>query len=94
MQAMYLDHRIAPPLVEIRRGQYLWEAFRAIGIGKVGAMGMGPLEWVDIYSFSQATRRVSEPWELETLYDMSQAYFEELERGKNPFAKSPLDKAG
>lgn len=91
---MYLDHGIDPPLVKITEGHYLWEAFRAIGIGKSGAMGMGPLEWIDIYAFSQATRQVSESWELELLYEMSQAYFRELERGKNPFAKSPLDKAG
>ena len=91
---MYLDRKVEPPLVEILAGHYLWSAFRAIGIGKASAMGMGPLEWVDIHAYSQATQRVTEPWELELLYEMSQAYFRELENGKNPFAKSPLDKAG
>lgn len=91
---LYLNAGAKPPLVEITAGSYLWEAFRASGIGRSGPMGMVPLEWGDIYAFSQATRQVTEPWELELLYEMSQAYFRELENGKNPFAKSPLDKAG
>lgn len=91
---LYIDAGLDPPLVEITVGQYLWEAFRQIGIGKSGAMGMGPLEWIDIYAYSQATGRVTEAWELETLYSMSQAYFRELENGKSPFARSPVDRAG
>lgn len=88
---LYKEAGAKPPLVEIKAGTYLWDAFRSIGIGKTGGFGASPLEWIDIWAYSQATRRVSEPWELETLYEMSAAYFRELERGKNPFAKSPLD---
>ena len=89
--ADYLDNDLDPPLVEIIAGQHIWQAFVALGIYKHGGMGPLPLEWIDIWAYSQATGRVTEPWELETLHEMSGAYLANLERGKDPFARSPVD---
>ncbi|MFY0682619.1 MAG: hypothetical protein JXR13_18750 [Thalassovita sp.] len=90
----YLDNDAKPPLVEDLSGAYLLEALFLAGPTKAGPMGDLPLEWMDLYAFAQCTEDVTEAWELKALHKMSDAYHSAQERGKNPFAKSPVEMTG
>jgi hypothetical protein len=79
------------PLVELDAGEYLLEALMKLGFCSQAPMGGAlPCGYGEVYDFARATSRVDEGWEIETLVDMSSAYCRGLQRGKNPFAKSPM----
>lgn len=59
--------------------------------GPVG--GLIPRGWPDVLAFAQATRAVSDPWEMTALVHMSAAYVEERAHGTDLFRKSPMERA-
>lgn len=88
----YLDRGRPPPLVDLPAGQYLLDALLQAGPSKIAAMGgEGPLAWLDLWAYAQATQAVSEPWEFEALSRMSRAYVEGRQTGANPFGIAPVD---
>lgn len=79
------------PLPDVGPGQYLVEAFKTMRFAKTGPMGgLLPQEWGDVLAFAQATEAVSEPWEIATLHEMSQAYVNEY--GKELATIAPVDR--
>jgi len=86
----YIDVGRKPPLVTLAAGQYLLDALMEAGPAKHDPMGgERPLEWIDLWAYSQTTRAVTEPWEFEALIRMSRAYVEGKVKGANPLAKAP-----
>lgn len=78
------------PEVPVTAGAYLFDALISAGLCTWGAMGDPmPLSWAEIWAFGQATRAVSEPWEFETLAEMSRAYVAGLHLGRDEFADPP-----
>lgn len=76
--------------VSIEAGEYLLDALISAGPCTWGPMGDAmPLSWLDLWAFGQATRAVSEPWEFETLHEMSRAFVSGLALGKSQFADPP-----
>jgi hypothetical protein len=49
-------------------------------------------DWPEIVPFAQATGRIAGGWEAETLFEMCQAYFTEVQGGSDPFRISPMDR--
>lgn len=54
--------------------------------------GHRPADWPEITAFAQGTRTVTEPWELEALHRMAQAYTGALDEGANPLCIPPLER--
>ena len=53
---------------------YLLEAMQNLGWCQSGGMDAAPLSWAEIKAYADCTRDLSEPWEFQTLRDMSMAY--------------------
>jgi hypothetical protein len=78
-------------MVQLDAGEYLLDALMKLGFCAIAPMiGPAPHSYGNVFDFARATQRIDEPWEIEALVDMSSAYCRGLNRGKNPFAKSPL----
>lgn len=76
---------------EIEAGQYLLDALMHAGPSIIDPMGNErPLSWVEIAAYQMATRRITEPWEAETLADLSRAYLEGKAQGTDPLGMSPV----
>lgn len=54
--------------------------------------GEAPIEWPDIAAYMLATKAITERWEAVTLRDMSNAYAQGKNDGKDPMADPPEDK--
>ena len=78
-------------LPDIDAGRYLIDAMMCMGPTRSNGMGEVPTDWDIILPFAQATERVSEPWEMETLADMCVGYCRAKEDGANPLAIAPVE---
>jgi hypothetical protein len=88
----YIDAGRQPPLVTLKAGQYLLDALMEAGPSKQDAMGgEGPLGWIDVWAYGQATQAIAEPWEFEALSRMSRAYVEGKIKGTHPLGIAPMD---
>lgn len=88
----YQKAKKQPPIIELRAGQYLLDAMFKLRPTRPQPMGgVRPVDWPEVTAFSAGSQRVSEPWELELLIDMAEAYVEGLEAGKNPLSKPPSE---
>lgn len=75
-------------------GGYLFEAMQRLGPARSTEMGgLRPVDWPEIAAFAQGTARVSEPWEIELLYDMSQEYISGYRTGCKLFGIEPMEQA-
>lgn len=72
-------------------GLYLLTALFDAGPTKAGAASEVALEWADIWAFMCATEAISEPWEAQALRNLSNAYLDAKEAGKNPLCIPPID---
>ena len=70
-------------------GRYLAEAFRDLGRFTSTGFGPVPLTWTEINAFACQTGVISEPWEARCVRDMSVAFLDGIEVGKNPLGKAP-----
>lgn len=70
---------------------YMITAFRGAGMVSANGMGIVPLPWSEIVAYGQATRRITEAWEAETLRAMSCAYLNGQTIGKNPLGIPPWE---
>lgn len=83
---------IEPRFVELEAGDYLLDALVRMGLCLNDPMtGQTALPYADILAFSNATGRISEPWEMEALHDMSRAYLEGLAYGARNVRTEPID---
>lgn len=53
--------------------------------------GLVATDWTSIFSYAQATGRVSGGWELETLAKMCTGYTGAFHDGKHPIAMPPVE---
>lgn len=83
-----------PNLPDLDHGGWLLDAFFEAGAYVESGMGRLPLDWPNLLAFSQATGAISEPWEYRALMQMSRAYLEEIEVGKNPLSIEPMARDG
>ncbi len=66
-----------------------------IGLGCAAPMPMGgwiPLPYSELEAFGRTTRRISDPWEYETLREMSVAYVSGLVEGRDLFSIMPVER--
>lgn len=76
-------------------GGYLIDALLRLGPVRPTEMGgQRPADWPEIVAFAQGTRRVSEPWEIELLYDLAQDYLAGFRTGSKLFGVAPVDIEG
>lgn len=66
--------------------------FRAGPLGQPTMAGRTSLSWSEIVAFASGTHRISEPSEIEDLFDMSRAYLEGLAQGEEPLGSPPYEK--
>lgn len=73
-------------------GQYLMTALFNAGLSEQNAMGdeIG-LTWQSVYAFAQGTEAITEPWEVQSLHDMSDGYVKAKREGEDIFAIPPVD---
>lgn len=75
-------------------GAYMFEAMQRLGPTRSTDMGgVRPVDWPEIIAFSQGTERISEPWEIEQIYDMAQAYLAGYRTGCKLFGIEPMEQA-
>jgi hypothetical protein len=79
-------------LPDLEAGQYLVDAMFKLRPTRSSAAGMVPTDWPEIAAFAAVTQRIDEPWECEALFDMCQAYYEELHTGEKPLAIPPVER--
>lgn len=75
--------------VEIQGPDYLLQALFTAGPISPSAMGTGPLTWVELQAWNDATGAQCTPWELETIRYLSQVYAAESNRARDPTAAPP-----
>lgn len=75
---------------EIEAGQYLLDIWRDLGRFGNNGMGLIPISFQDIQSYSQMMADDLEPWEVRTILDCSQAFLWGLRLGENPLAFTPM----
>lgn len=74
-------------------GEYMLDAlFRAGPLGQPTINGRAALSWSEIVAFAAGTHRISEPSEIEDLFDMSRAYLDGLTQGEDPLGAPPYEK--
>jgi hypothetical protein len=88
-----LEVGIAPQLPDVGMGAYLVQAFSRLRYAVPSPMGgMVAQSWTEIEAFARATEAISEPWELEALFEMSWIYTEERQAGSNLMRIPPMDR--
>ena len=53
--------------------------------------GLLPHKWSDVVSYAKEVACLTEPWEINTLMDMSEGYVNEFMNGRDPLRTSPMD---
>lgn len=87
-----LEARQTPQVVTIEVGGYLLDAMlrlpptRPLGQGQYRAA-----DWTEITGFAQATQRIKEPWEIEALFQMAQAFVAGMHTGEDLFGIEPVE---
>lgn len=79
-------------LPDLSAAQYLLETLFEVGPVQSDGLGVGPLSWLEMKSFADATGGISDPWEFRALRRMSEAYIEGFRQGKNPLCIPPADR--
>lgn len=76
----------------LSRGGYLIGALLRLGPVRMTDMGgMRAVDWPEITAFAQGTGRISEPWELELLFDLAQDYLAGRRTGDKLFGIEPME---
>lgn len=84
---------VVPQMPELPFGGYLLEAFLNMKIATSFQGETQPRSWAEVLAYAQATGAVTQPWELQALFDMSWDYVHELNKATSPFVKSPMERA-
>jgi hypothetical protein len=86
---------MVPPVPAVGSAQYLLEAFYQLRFATADSMsgGLVPQSWSEVRHFAEATRLVSEPWELVVLFDMSWGYVNEFQKSSDAFRISPMERS-
>ncbi|MGR1582442.1 hypothetical protein ACSSNL_13370 [Thalassobius sp. S69A] len=83
-----------PDLPDLLLAEHLCEAMFKLGPTRSLGFGAEPTGWSEIAPFAQATGRVRNSWEAETLFEMCRSFHEENQAGKSPFRISPMEREG
>jgi hypothetical protein len=78
-----------PEFSPLLGADYMLDALRSIGFVHNTGFGEGPFPWSELDAFARCSNRISEPWEYETLRDMSAHYIAGTRLGAKVFAKPP-----
>lgn len=80
---------------EVGPGLYLVEAFHLLRFATPGPMGEGlqAQSWQEVLAFAEATGRITEPWEVGALFNMSWAYVTEHAKASDALRISPMERA-
>lgn len=80
---------------EVGPGFYLIEAFHVLRFATPGPMGEGlqAQSWQEVLAFAEATGRITEPWEVEALFNMSWAYVTEHTKAADSLRVSPMERS-
>lgn len=76
---------------DFESGEYLWRAFNDIGLASSSSGGLMPILWSEVRGFAEATGAIDEPWEMQAIRQMSEAYVAERHQ-RNPLRISPMDR--
>jgi hypothetical protein len=71
---------------------YLASDLLVLKLATSGESGLQAQTWREILAFSEATKKASEPWERQALFDMSWNYVQEFTKSASPFMKSPMER--
>jgi hypothetical protein len=85
----YTDSNIEPPLPDVEGAFYLVKALLALGLSESNGMGSVPVSWGNIKAWADATQTDLSPFELETLFQMSKNYANELNIATDPKRPAP-----
>lgn len=77
------------PLPDVGDGLYLVNTLDEIGAALQSGMGLSPITWQEIKSWSDCTGMKLSPWELITLKEMSHAYAVELSQKQDRKRQAP-----
>jgi hypothetical protein len=78
-------------LPDLVAGEYLVAAMFKMRPLRFNGLGEVQADWDVIDAFARATGRISEPWEIEALFEMCEAYHQGLQAGTDPLAMSPVE---
>jgi len=81
-----------PDLPDLIFADHLCEAMFKLSPTRSNGFSAEPTGWAEIAPFAQATGRVKNSWEAETLFEMCRSYHEENQAGKSPFRISPMER--
>lgn len=73
-------------------GEYLLDALFKVGPTEFSRGEEGPISWVELAAYGQATQALSEPWEYEAVMSMSRAYFRAKQEGRDIHCIAPVDR--
>jgi hypothetical protein len=89
----YADAGLPIPYLEIDVGGYLLEMLYEAGPVKALPMGgVDAITWSDLYPYIQLATDGVEVWEARQIIDMSKAFAQGLNEGKNIFSIAPIDR--
>jgi hypothetical protein len=71
--------------------EYFINVFLDAGPSNQTPMGEVPLDWPSILAFAITTYRIAEPWEFQTIIDMSRGYVSAKQQGAKDLAVAPVD---
>lgn len=81
--------------MDVDAGDYLIDMLMEAGPAKSSQLGgVEPLDWRDLESYVNLTKKDLEDWESITLIRMSQAYCRGLSEGSDPFSIPPDERKG
>ena len=79
-----------PPLPDTENSGYLLDTMHKIGAYKTSGMGgISPIDWLDIDAFNRVMSFEIEPWEAETIMQLSRKYVDGHQGGQQPNGIAP-----
>lgn len=75
-------NKLEPVFPELEAGSYILDIMQDIGYSKSGGMGMIPLDWIDIKSFSDVTGIIFTKDEAILIKKLSEAYVGQMQTSK------------
>ena len=89
----YKDAKVDIPYVEIEAGGYFLDMLYEAGpVKALTNGGFGAITWAELYPYVELMTNGIEPWESLQIIDMSKAFAQGLNEGRNIFSIAPIDR--
>lgn len=85
---LYQDADMEPPIPKASAALYLREILFKIG----PTSGDGPISFAEIEAYSRITGADLEPWEADTIFEMSRAFRDEILSAVDPLTIEPMER--